>query len=73
MGNGGKTEFFFGSLAAIYDKFTYEQIGCKVETLWAAGITEATPYENDRCTVSREVVTRKAQKAASRKRKSDGQ
>jgi hypothetical protein len=27
----GKTDYFFGSLAAIYTEFSPEQIGCKVQ------------------------------------------
>lgn len=68
-----KTDFYFGSLAAIYEVFTPEQVGCKVECLWNAGISEGKSYANKLCVVSREAITRKAQKAASRKRKSDGQ
>lgn len=68
-----KTQFFFGSLAAIYETFTAEQIGCKVETLWNANITECQPYRNKICEVSRDVVTRKAQKLPSRNRNSERQ
>ena len=68
-----KIEFYFGSLAAIYEKFTSEQIGCKVETLWNANITEKTPYRNKICEVSREKITRKAQNCPSRNRNSEKQ
>lgn len=64
-----RTEFFFGSLAAIYDVFTPQQIGCRVERLWNSGITEAKPYRNKLCVISREQLSRKAQKTASRTRK----
>lgn len=63
-----QTEFYFGSLAAIYEKFTAKQIGCKVETLWNARITGDQPYSNRLCVVSRETVTRKAQRTPARKR-----
>lgn len=36
----GKKEHYFGSLAAIYEVFTPQQIGCKLEALWGAGIEE---------------------------------
>ena len=62
-----KTEFYFGSLAAIYEQFTPEQIGCKVENLWRHGIESDNPYKNGKCCIIREVLTRKAQKRASRK------
>lgn len=68
-----KTDFYFGSLAAIYEVFTPEQVGCKVECLWNAGITAGKPYANKLCIVTRETMTRKAQKTTSRKRNSDGQ
>lgn len=68
-----KTDFYFGSLAAIYEVFTPEQVGCKVERLWNAGITDGKPYANKLCIVTRETMTRKAQKTTSRKRNSDGQ
>lgn len=37
-----RTEFFFTSLAAIYEVFTAEQIGCRVNRLIAE---ECDPYE----------------------------
>lgn len=64
-----KTEFFFGSLAAIYEVFTPEQIGCKVEHLWNFGVMFDRPYMNKQCVVSREQFVRKAQKTTSRMRK----
>jgi len=64
-----KTEFFFGSLAAIYEVFTPEQIGCKVEHLWNFGVMFDRPYMNKQCVVSREQFVRKAHKTTSRKRK----
>lgn len=67
-----KTEFFFGSLAAIYETFEPRQVGCKVATLWDYGITEDKPYRNKLCEVSRVKVARKAQSAPSRKRKLAG-
>ncbi len=33
-----RTDFYFYSLAAIYEVFTPAQIGCRVQTLWNAGI-----------------------------------
>lgn len=57
-----RTEFYFGSLAAIYDQFTPKQIGCKVERLWNYGIKQNKPYKNARCVVSREVMRRKTRR-----------
>lgn len=57
----GKREHFFGSLAAIYEKFTPYQIGCKLPTLWKAGIEPGTPKKTSKCTISKHEVTRKEQ------------
>lgn len=57
-----QTDFYFGSLAAIYEEFTPEQIGCRVEHLWNYGVMPDHPYMNKLCVVSREVLTRKQQK-----------
>ena len=56
--HGGQTDFYFGSLAAIYEVFTPEQIGCKLETLWAAKIDTL----HTKCVVSKQVLYRKKQK-----------
>lgn len=48
----GKREHFFGSLAAIYEKFTPFQIGCKLPTLWKAGIEPGNPKNTRKCTIS---------------------
>lgn len=60
-GNGGN-EFYFGSLAAIYDTFTPEQIGCKLEALWGAGITVEKPKLTRTCLISKHRIHRKSQK-----------
>ena len=54
-----RREFYFGSLAAIYDMFSVEQIGCAVEVLWAYNIEQGKPFENSQCIISKEVLTRK--------------
>ena len=59
---GGQTDFYFGSLAAIYEVFTPEQIGCKLETLWAAKIDTLHPKATPKCVVSKQVLYRKKQK-----------
>ncbi len=60
--HGGQTDFYFGSLAAIYEVFTPEQVGCKLETLWAAKIDTLHPKTTPRCVVSKQVLYRKKQK-----------
>ena len=56
-----KTEFFFTSLAAIYEQFTQEQIGCSVTNLWNKRVEEGRPYENRRhtCKIIKEPLHRK--------------
>lgn len=61
-----RTDFYFYSLAAIYEVFTPAQIGCRVQTLWNAGIDVGRPYYNRLCSVRKEPVARKPQKRASR-------
>lgn len=51
-------DYYFGSLAAIYELFTHEQIGCKVAQLWRK-VQPGVPYSNSRCTVSQEAMVRK--------------
>lgn len=58
----GSREHYFGSLAAIYETFTPYQIGCKVATLWKAGIEPGKEKKTSKCVVSRHEVLRKAQK-----------
>ncbi|MCM1168310.1 MAG: hypothetical protein NC324_00045 [Bacteroides sp.] len=41
--------------------FTKAEIGCKVERLWAVGVSDGKPYEGRKCTITREEVHRKRQ------------
>lgn len=58
---GGQTDFYFGSLAAVYELFTPEQVGCKLETLWSAKIDALHPKATTKCVVSKQVLYRKKQ------------
>ena len=58
----GKREYFFGSLAAIYDMFTPYQIGCNLATLWKAGVEPGKPKKTKKCIVSKYEVHRKEQR-----------
>lgn len=58
----GKKEYYFGSLSAIYDTFTSEQIGCGLVTLWKAKIEPGKPKQTKKCVVSKHEVRRKEQK-----------
>lgn len=59
LSGDGRTEFYFHSLAAIYDTFTAEQIGCKVTRLWNIGVSDGNPYNGRRCRITREQILRK--------------
>lgn len=54
-----KTDFFFTSLAAIYDQFDKRDIGCQVARLWNLKITPDQPYKGRRCIITKELVQRK--------------
>lgn len=54
-----KTDFFFTSLAAIYDQFDKRDIGCQVARLWNLKITPDNPYRGRKCTITKEPVARK--------------
>ena len=54
-----RTEFFFHSLAAIFDELTPEMVGCKVSRLWNVRVTPEKPYENKLCTITQVPVSRK--------------
>lgn len=69
----GRTEFYFGSLASIYEVFSSDDIGCAVKTLLNLGVSDGYPYENRKCRITKEPVIRKAQRQPSRQRKTDGQ
>ena len=56
-----RTDFFFSSLAAIYDQFTPGQVGCKVARLWNIGVSDGKPYNGRKCTITKEEVKRKTQ------------
>ena len=60
----GQTEHYFGSLKAIYTELTEEQVGCKLGTLYNAGITLDHCYSNGQCIVRYVEVSRVPQKNA---------
>ena len=61
LDNDPRTDFFFSSMSAIYEVFTPEQIGCKVNRLWNYGVGIGCTYENALCTITQHKLTRKAQ------------
>ena len=50
---------YFGSLSAIYEIFTQEQLGVALTTLWGHGLTRVHPYENRKCIIRKGELHRK--------------
>ncbi len=57
-GQGGE-EHYFTSLAAIYGRFTPEQVGCRVERLYAVGVSRGIVYRNRLVEIRRYPIARK--------------
>lgn len=55
---GGKTEYFYGSLAAIFVEHDRETIGCSLDTLYGAKISAANPKVTNKCIIKRVPVGR---------------
>ncbi len=57
----GQTDFYFGSIAAIYDKLNYYVLGIRqnslMQSLWKNGV-----YENIRCRVTLGEIIRKTRR-----------
>jgi hypothetical protein len=56
---GDNNHHYFGSITAIFDKFTPVELGVSKSRLWSFGITENKPYRNDKCIIYRDVIHRK--------------
>ena len=65
----GQKDYYFGSLAAIYESFTPYQIGCKLNTLWRAHIDLTHPHVAKKCIISQQILKRKEQNHASNSQK----
>lgn len=57
----GKTDYYFGSLKAIYAKFTKEQVGISLDSLYTCKISQDNAKVTKRCRIIRQEVTRVAQ------------
>lgn len=51
--------FYFGSIAAIFDKFLPEHLNVSKTRLWSYGITIDKPYKNKICTIYKGEINRK--------------
>ncbi len=54
----GKTEYYFGSLKALFTEFSPEQIGLSLARLYAHGITASNPKVTNKCIIRRVEVSR---------------
>ena len=61
--NDGQLLFFFGSLAAIYDVFSPEAVGCKIENLWNKNLSApGADWHGSKCSISCHELIRKKTK-----------
>ena len=58
---GDDRHYYFGSVAAIFDTFTPDDLGVSMTTLWNYGLAPDRPYKNNRCTIYRGNIKRKKQ------------
>lgn len=61
-GNPRKRYFLFSSLAAIYEVFSVEQIGCTLGHLYNLKVPDGSAFTGKRCIIKREPVVSKRQK-----------
>ncbi len=59
LSDDDRTEFYFSSLAAIYETFTVEQVGCGSRRLYNLKISSGKPYNGRLCQITRETFSRK--------------
>ena len=62
---GRRKLFLFSSLAAIYEMFTPQQIGCSLGHLYNLRISDGAVYGGQQCIVHRERLYSKPQKSQS--------
>lgn len=55
----GCQEYFFGSIAAIFDTLGPNTIGVTQQRLYDVKIEPGNPYRNGNCTISKGVIIRK--------------
>lgn len=56
---GDDRHYYFGSVAAIFDHFTPDEVGVSLPTLWNYGLATDRPYKNNRCVIYRGNIKRK--------------
>lgn len=58
--HGNGSHFYFGSIAAIFELFNKEHIGCGYDYLRGYGIKPGNPYVNKKCVIRVGNLYRKA-------------
>lgn len=58
---GDDRHYYFGSVAAIFDTFTPDELGVSLPTLWNYGLAPDRPYKNEKCSIYRNSIHRKKQ------------
>ncbi len=62
----GERDYYFDSVAAIFDNFTEVDIGCKLQNLYNHGLGKGITYANKRCTVKCKEIIKKETKRGRR-------
>lgn len=57
----GEREYFFTSIAAIYQHFSPAQVGAALSTLWGKHLTPDCPIVTKTCIISKHYIHRKPQ------------
>ena len=57
----GKKDYYFGSIRAMFTRFTAEQIGCTKGTLYAFGLEEDHPKTTPKAIIRKEYIFRQPQ------------
>lgn len=60
---GKGTEWYFTSLAAIFQFFSREQIGCRLDQLWHKKLRVGSVFDTGSCVVSKHIAISKKQKS----------
>lgn len=53
--------WYFSSVAAIYEKFTVNDIGCDLHNLWNNGVAKGKVYTNAKVKITKQTIHAKKQ------------
>ena len=54
----GKSDYYFGSLKAIYAKFTKEQVGISLDSLYTCKISQDNAKVTNKCRIIKQELSR---------------